>query len=301
MKKEKGILIQFEGLTCSGKSTHAMLTWQYISEQGIPCVYQAEPTQRIFGKVIREYIEHKHVGFDSASNRRFMAAVGAILLRIKSFPRMNSEENKELLQKFNKEILSACELLRVGKKISEEQMQYLYILDRAADIADSILPLLKNGTWVVQDRFDFSTFAYGESVGLKVENLYAMHKAVLGYLYEEATPNLFFYIDVLPETAFERLQKSGKEMDRFEKLEIMRNTKAAYERAINYAREERRFEDKPSSVSVGSASMYYNDTKPLYDKPATRILWINGNEPLDEVFKNVSSMVQQYIPSQFSQ
>lgn len=298
---KKGIFAQFEGLTCSGKSTHAMLTWQYVSKQGIACVYQAEPSQRIFGKVIREYIEHKHIGFDSASNHRFMAAVGAILLRIKSFPRMNSEENKELLQKFNKEILSACELLKVGKKISEEQMQYLYLLDRAADVADSILPLLKNGTWVVQDRFDFSTFAYGGSVGLKVEDLYAMHQAVLGYLYEEATPDLFFYIDVLPEMAFERLQKSGKEMDRFEKLEIMRNTKSIYERMINYAREVGRFQTKSSSVSSGSAGMYYSDVKPLYDKPATKILLIDGNKPLEEVFKDISSMVQQYIPSQFSQ
>lgn len=299
MKKEKGILIQFEGLTCSGKSTHAMLTWQYISEQGIPCVYQAEPTQRIFGKVIREYIEHKHVGFDSASNRRFMAAVETMLMRIGKFPRWDM--NKSLLEKFNTEILETCRLLRTGEKISEMQMQYLYLLDRAADIADSILPLLEVGVSVVQDRFDFSTYAYGGSVGLKIEDLYAMHQAVLGHLYEKATPSLFFYIDVKPETAFERLQKSGKEMDRFEKLEIMRNTADVYKKAINYAREVERFQKTNSFVSPGSAGMYYNDTKPLYEKPGTRIAWIDGNKELDEVFTDISRLVQQYIPSTFSQ
>ncbi|MEO0102082.1 MAG: dTMP kinase [candidate division WOR-3 bacterium] len=52
----KGVIIAFEGIEGSGKTTQANLLYQYLKEKGFPCLFFREPGSTTIGERIREIL-----------------------------------------------------------------------------------------------------------------------------------------------------------------------------------------------------------------------------------------------------
>lgn len=114
--------------------------------------------------------------------------------------------------------------------LTERERQILFLADRREDVAENILPALKAGQTVIQDRYEMSTFAYGLAGGLKLAELNALRKRIIGGAGRKA--DLTFYFDVDPATAIRRLAQSGKVTDMYEVLAHSRKVRAAYKKLI---------------------------------------------------------------------
>lgn len=90
---------------------------------------------------------------------------------------------------------------------------------REVHVAETIMPALKRGTWVISDRFSDSTMAYqGYGGGVDVERIAAIHAAVLG----DFQPDLTIILDLAVEQglsrAGRRLAEDESAEDRFERM-----------------------------------------------------------------------------------
>lgn len=84
---------------------------------------------------------------------------------------------------------------------------------RADHIENVIRPALKQGKWVICDRFSDSTFAYQcAAKGLPEAQLKQLEQIV----HKDINPNMTFFFDVPLNVSKERLLKHGKKLDRFE-------------------------------------------------------------------------------------
>ena len=105
-----------------------------------------------------------------------------------------------LLNRDNIEITGRTELL-------------LYLASRAQHTDEVIIPALKSGVWVISDRYSDSSVAYqGAGRGLGVESVRNMTL----FATDGMEPDLTFFIDISPETAYLRMKKQGKVFDRLE-------------------------------------------------------------------------------------
>ena len=105
-----------------------------------------------------------------------------------------------LLNRDNIEITGRTELL-------------LYLASRAQHTDEVIIPALKSGVWVISDRYSDSSVAYqGAGRGLGVESVRNMTL----FATDGLEPDLTFFIDISPETAYLRMKKQGKVFDRLE-------------------------------------------------------------------------------------
>jgi dTMP kinase len=89
-----------------------------------------------------------------------------------------------------------------------------------------IWPRLRDGTWVICDRFTDATYAYqGGGHGVPLETLAALERAALGDFF----PDLTLVFDVPAEVARERLA-DGRALDKFErqKDEFFTRVREAY-------------------------------------------------------------------------
>jgi len=93
----------------------------------------------------------------------------------------------------------------------------LYSAARAQLVSETIIPLLKQGHFVIADRFVDSTTAY-QGYGRE------MDLAMVDNINQAATLNLLpgitFYLELRPQLARQRLQESGRSADRLEKAGI---------------------------------------------------------------------------------
>ena len=102
----------------------------------------------------------------------------------------------------------------------------LIFAGRAQHIQNVILPALKEGNWVVCDRFTDATFAYqGGGRGLQTDLISDLELITQ----KDLRPNLTFLLDVEPELGLSRAKRRG-ELDRFEKeeLEFFKRVREAY-------------------------------------------------------------------------
>jgi len=80
-----------------------------------------------------------------------------------------------------------------------------------------ILPALRDGTWVICDRFADSTMAYqGYGHGMDREIIRRLHRLVVG----ETAPDLTLIFDLPVETGLERAGIRGEGEDRYERMGI---------------------------------------------------------------------------------
>lgn len=80
-----------------------------------------------------------------------------------------------------------------------------------------ILPALKDGMWVICDRFADSTLAYqGYGHGMDREIIRRLHRLVVG----ETVPDLTLILDMPVETGLARANARGEGEDRYERMGV---------------------------------------------------------------------------------
>ncbi len=194
MEIKRGKFIVLEGLPGCGKSTQAKLLLERLPN----AVLNVEPTKALFGAVIRFYIERQAIPEELLEQ----------CLKYK-----NSEND------FWPFIHHIVNQFKLKLHIGEIELQILYIADRMYDLEMNILPALAAGKTVIQDRYFFSTFAFGYSSGLKIDRLQKIHQEAfaanpeIGNLWK---PDLTVIFDLDPVVSMARQKASGKVLDIFE-------------------------------------------------------------------------------------
>jgi dTMP kinase len=94
----------------------------------------------------------------------------------------------------------------------------LFAADRFEHVKRTVLPALKNGKIVISDRYVYSSLAYQGAEGLDLKWIKEINRHSLN-------PDIAIYIDVRPETAFQRLKPRRSVM---EKLETQRKVREIY-------------------------------------------------------------------------
>ena len=106
-------------------------------------------------------------------------------------------------------------LLDPQTNISSEVELMLMLADRKGHVEQVILPNLKEGNWVISDRFMDSSFAYqggGRKLDTKMINSFSRNLNL-------PIPDLTLLFDVPVEISLSRVKARG-ELDRFEQEEI---------------------------------------------------------------------------------
>ncbi|MDQ0149769.1 dTMP kinase [Eubacterium multiforme] len=139
----------------------------------------------------------------------------------------------------------------------------LYAAARRQHLVEKVIPALKSGQIVLCDRFVDSSLAYqGYARGLGIEDVYSINKFAI----EDCMPNLSILFDIRPEIGMERIKKnSNREVNRLdlEKLDFHNKVREGY-------------------------SLIYNQNK-------DRIVKINAEKSIDEVFDEVKKIISNLI------
>lgn len=139
--------------------------------------------------------------------------------------------------------------------ISSKKLQELFAQDRKEHLENTIIPALKQGRIVISDRYFFSSFSYGAANGLDLEWLIEINNLFL-------LPNIIFLLEVKPETCIGRIEGRGLEKTLFEKKEKLEKTWETYKILPG------RFEN---------------------------VYLINGERPIDEVFKETKKILSNKL------
>jgi len=81
--KRKGVFICVEGIDGSGKTTQAHILVEALKKAGFEAVYTTEPSNGVFGKMLRKHILE--------GNRRVPVVVEAVLFAVDRFDHIESE------------------------------------------------------------------------------------------------------------------------------------------------------------------------------------------------------------------
>ena len=93
----------------------------------------------------------------------------------------------------------------------------LHFAARRVHLDRVILPAIRQGKWVVCDRFADSTMAYqGYGLGLEPPVIAGIYAVVIG----EFAPDLTIILDLPVEEAFKRLYQRGGRLDRYEQRDL---------------------------------------------------------------------------------
>lgn len=115
---------------------------------------------------------------------------------------------------------------------------------------------------ILSSRFDYSTFSYQGVQGMAFEEIYKAHN------YENILlPDLTFIFDVSDEKIEERLKKRWTEKEFFEDLEFLKKVRKKYLETYEKLKNER------------------------------KIVLIDGNWSIEEVFEKVKIEIDKYFPS----
>ncbi len=109
--------------------------------------------------------------------------------------------------------------------VTPRDLQRLYVEDRKEHIETYIEPALKKGLLVLTDRYWLSTVAYGMLAEPK-EVFVELHKDILGGHF--LMPDLTILLDLPAAIAMERLGKSERSLDFFEKIEKQERIRSHY-------------------------------------------------------------------------
>ncbi|MBI5153229.1 MAG: hypothetical protein HZA36_02100 [Parcubacteria group bacterium] len=207
LHQQKGKFILFEGLSGSGKSTQAQLLYdRLVKDATHDVILNREPSQGIFGRMIRALIERQQVRAEWVLEAKQHLTEGNLSV---FYP---------VLQKIGQ-----------GEPLEEKERQQLFVLDRLEDIRQTIFPVLAAQKIVVQDRFNLSTHAYYSAAHpgqAAMEYIIQLHKQILGSAY--LLPDLVFVFDLPAEHAVARLEFSGKTIDIYEQGEYLKRVREAY-------------------------------------------------------------------------
>ncbi len=128
-------------------------------------------------------------------------------------PTIESESGRKIKQALKHEIIVD----------SPMDLQKLYVQDRKEHLENKVIPALKEGKFVVSSRYAFSTFAYGHSGGLNVDELIKMNEEFL-------LPDLTLVIDVSPESCMQRIENRGELKELFEQAQKLSKVNEIYKK-----------------------------------------------------------------------
>jgi len=126
-------------------------------------------------------------------------------------PTIDSEAGKKIKEALGKKI-----------KIEPLELQKLFCQDRKEHLDNLVIPSLKAGKIVISDRYFFSTFAYGVSDGLVLEDLIKLNNDFL-------MPDIIFILKVKPAVCISRIENRGMEKTLFEKEQKLAKVWETYE------------------------------------------------------------------------
>ncbi len=198
-----GKFILVEGLNGSGKTTQAKKLVELLKQDGVPAVFNHEPSAGIFGQIIRQFIDQTPI--DDALLDQATKANDA---------RWRDKNSSVGQRRFCGVLFNVLKALEKGKNLTEWEKQTLFVANRLEDLKENIFPNLKNGIWVVQDRYDLSCFFHGMSNGVSFAKLIDLHQSVLADSY--LAPDLVIYYWLPVSVALGRLKSSGKIIDIYE-------------------------------------------------------------------------------------
>ena len=143
-----------------------------------------------------------------------------------------------------------------------DKLADLFINDRKKQVEEIITPNLKNGHFVVSDRYKLSTIAYQSAQGLDMQDLIKRHEGL-------PIPDLTFIIDVSAEEAFIRMSKEsvsirGKEHKFEANIDFIRKVRE------NYLKIKEILKDENIQVINGerNADEIFEDVKKTFDQVA---------------------------------
>lgn len=111
------------------------------------------------------------------------------------------------------EIRHLLQHAKAGEGMCPEAELLLFAASRAQIVREKIRPLIEAGTVVILDRFLDSTTVYqGMARGLSLQSVRAINAFATG----GTLPDLTLVLDMDPAVARERIQTSGRAMDRME-------------------------------------------------------------------------------------
>ncbi len=122
------------------------------------------------------------------------------------------------------------DLLQHTKEVSNmtpESELLLFAASRAQIVREKIKPALDDGHVVIMDRFLDSTTVYqGMARGLPMESVRAINRFAVG----DVLPHLTVVLDMDAQAAWERIRKTGRELDRMESqpLEFFQKVRQGY-------------------------------------------------------------------------
>jgi thymidylate kinase len=270
MKKKNGNFILLESLTCGGKGIQAKKIKMNLVSRGIPALIYSEPTStNPIGITIRKIIERQPIEGSFIKNVFVPEVLGYIIALGASGVFLKGPAENDIVKKFAGTVNDAMMKVVEHKKLTNRELQSLYVADRHLNLRANIIPALHKGISVIEDRFDRSTMAFGEAFGgVTIEEVYRWHLHAIGEEY--VSPDYDFFIRIKPETAMTRLQKDGKVKDQFEqKLDGLERTAAAYEKA----------------------NLFMNKQYELQNPPRNPVIIINGEKNEDKVFNEIMSHI----------
>lgn len=153
-------------------------------------------------------------------------------------------------------------ILDKKEEVTAEHLQEFFAQDRKEHLEKVIIPALKKGKIVISDRYFFSSFAYGKASGVDLEWLIKINEKFL-------LPDITFLLKVSPEICLERIEKrnKGKERTLFEEKEKLEKVWKVYEILLS------RFKN---------------------------IYLIDGEKPIEEVFKEILKIIEKDLKINFT-
>lgn len=137
------------------------------------------------------------------------------------------------------------------EKVDPEKLQDLFIEDRRENMEKVVLPALKEGKYVLLDRYFFSTLAYGAADGLNMEKLIENNDDFL-------LPDLTLIFMVSAKTCIMRIDSRGTDKTLFEKEQ-----------------------------KLGKVLEYYKKFPQMFENTVA----INGEASIEKVFKETKTVV----------
>ena len=111
-------------------------------------------------------------------------------------------------------------VLTKEEKIEPDELQKLFVQDRKEHLNNLIIPNLKNGKFVISDRYFLSTCAFG-GINLDMEWLIELNDKFI-------LPNITFLLNVDPRICIERIDKRGKRFEFFEEEKKLTKVRENY-------------------------------------------------------------------------
>jgi dTMP kinase len=118
----------------------------------------------------------------------------------------------------------------------EETIAAMYVADRMDHIKNErngILKKLEEGMTVITDRYYFSSYAY-QGAHISMDWTIQANSLCANAL----KPDLNVYLDISPETSFQRISQNRTDFEIYEKLDNLKNTREKYMEAFEKLKDE---------------------------------------------------------------